>query len=79
MRRLSVCAALAAVMSAHAEVTDLTQMGLEQLMELTVVGASKYEQKQSQVAAAAKPALGRGDEAGVHMDGRNPGVSQMGD
>lgn len=53
MRRLSVCAALAAAISAHAEVADLTQMGLEQLMELTVVGASKYEQKQSQVAAAA--------------------------
>lgn len=32
--------------------TDLTMLSLEQLMNLTVVGASKYEQKQSEVAAA---------------------------
>ncbi|MBS0498430.1 MAG: TonB-dependent receptor [Proteobacteria bacterium] len=32
--------------------TDLEQMSLEQLMNINVVGASKYEQKQQQVAAA---------------------------
>jgi outer membrane receptor protein involved in Fe transport len=32
--------------------SDLTQLSLEQLLEVTVVGASKYEQKQSEVAAA---------------------------
>lgn len=32
--------------------TDLTTLSLEQLLGLTVVGASKYEQKQSEVAAA---------------------------
>lgn len=32
--------------------TDLTALGLEQLLELRVVGASKYEQKQGDVAAA---------------------------
>jgi outer membrane receptor protein involved in Fe transport len=31
---------------------DLTQLSLEQLLEVSVVGASKYEQKQSEVAAA---------------------------
>jgi iron complex outermembrane receptor protein len=31
---------------------DLTALGLEQLMALTVVGASKYEQRQNEVAAA---------------------------
>ncbi|AAZ97219.1 probable TonB-dependent iron complex outermembrane receptor protein [Thiobacillus denitrificans ATCC 25259] len=31
---------------------DITQMSLEQLMEISVTGASKYEQKQSEVAAA---------------------------
>ncbi|MBL0149924.1 MAG: TonB-dependent receptor [Ideonella sp.] len=31
---------------------DLTTLSLEQLFQLTVVGASKYEQKQSEVAAA---------------------------
>jgi len=53
MRQIVACAVLAAAMSARAEGDDLTQMGLEQLMELTVVGASKYQQKQSEVAAAA--------------------------
>lgn len=32
--------------------TDLEQMSLEQLMHINIVGASKYEQKQQQVAAA---------------------------
>ena len=41
----------AAALPAHAA-GDLTALGLEQLMELTVVGASKYEQRQSEVAAA---------------------------
>ncbi len=31
---------------------DLTTLSLEQLLDLTVIGASKYEQKQSEVAAA---------------------------
>ncbi len=33
-------------------VTDLTALSLEQLLDLKVVGASKYEQKQTEVAAA---------------------------
>lgn len=37
-------------LAAHA--TDLTSLSLEQLLGITVVGASKYEQKQSEVAAA---------------------------
>jgi outer membrane receptor protein involved in Fe transport len=43
--------ALAAAFPAHAA-RDLTALGLEQLMGLKVVSASKYEQKQSEVAAA---------------------------
>lgn len=31
---------------------DLTELSLERLLEATIVGASKYEQKQSEVAAA---------------------------
>lgn len=39
--------------SAHAsKQTDLTSLDLESLMQLSVVGASKYEQKQVEVAAA---------------------------
>jgi iron complex outermembrane receptor protein len=38
---------------AHAtKLGDLTSLSLESLLQLTVVGASKYEQKQSEVAAA---------------------------
>lgn len=37
----------------HARAEDLTELGLEQLLETHIVGASKYEQKQSEVAAAA--------------------------
>jgi outer membrane receptor protein involved in Fe transport len=45
--------ALAAAFSVPAvAATDLTALSLEQLLEVTVVGASKYEQKQSEVAAA---------------------------
>jgi outer membrane receptor protein involved in Fe transport len=43
--------ALAAAFPAYAG-RDLTTLSLEQLMDLTVIGASKYEQKQSEVAAA---------------------------
>jgi iron complex outermembrane receptor protein len=43
--------ALSSVVPAYAS-RDLTALSLEQLMDLTVVGASKYEQKQSEVAAA---------------------------
>lgn len=32
--------------------TDITQMSLEQLLDVTIIGASKYEQKQDEVAAA---------------------------
>jgi iron complex outermembrane receptor protein len=53
LRPLLLCAALAAVYPAHAaQPEDLTSLSLESLMQLTVVGASKYEQKQSEVAAA---------------------------
>jgi iron complex outermembrane receptor protein len=38
--------------AASASVADLTDMSLEQLMQVSVVGASKYAQKQSEVAAA---------------------------
>ncbi len=48
-----LCAALAAAASARAaDASDLTTLSLEQLLEVKVVGASKYEQKQSEVAAA---------------------------
>jgi outer membrane receptor protein involved in Fe transport len=43
--------ALAAAFPAHAS-RDLTTLSLERLMDLTVTGASKYEQTQSEVAAA---------------------------
>ena len=51
--RRTLCVALGAAyaVGAHAA-TDLTALSLEQLLEVTVVGASKYEQKQSEVAAA---------------------------
>lgn len=43
--------ALAAALPARAA-SDLAALSLEQLMEITVVGASKYQQKQNEVAAA---------------------------
>ena len=53
LRPLLLFAALAAIYPAHAaQPADLTSLSLESLMALTVVGASKYEQKQSEVAAA---------------------------
>ena len=49
----TLCLALTAAFAATAHAaTDLTALSLEQLLEVTVVGASKYEQKQSEVAAA---------------------------
>ena len=48
-----VVLALAAVPCAHAQNSKLINLSLEQLLEVTIVGASKYEQKQSEVAAAA--------------------------
>src|SRR5579862_880908 len=49
--RLLLC--LAGVVTLHeAAAADLTDMSLEQLMQISVVGASKYEQKQSEVGAA---------------------------
>jgi len=50
-RRLLLC--LASVVALHtAAAADVTDMSLEQLMQIGVVGASKYEQKQSQIGAA---------------------------
>lgn len=50
-RRLLLYAALAAAFPAQAA-SDLTSLSLEQLLEVKIVGASKYDQKQSEVAAA---------------------------
>ena len=47
---LALC--LSAAFPARAAPADLTTLGLEQLLELKVVGASKYEQSQNEVAAA---------------------------
>ena len=47
------CACMVAAGAAQVA-PDLTTLSLEQLLGLTVVGASKYEQKQSEVAAAVK-------------------------
>src|ERR1700722_13098997 len=50
-RRLLLC--LACIAALHeAPAADVTEMSLEQLMQIDVVGASKYEQKQSEVGAA---------------------------
>lgn len=49
--RLGWVLAMACAFPAHAT-TDLTGLSLEQLMNIEVVGASKYAQKQTQVAAA---------------------------
>ena len=51
-RLLSLCAALGLARPGYAQPTgDLTLLSLEQLLDVSVVGASKYEQKQSDVAA----------------------------
>ncbi|MDE2628302.1 MAG: TonB-dependent receptor [Burkholderiales bacterium] len=53
LRPLLLCAALAAVYPAYAaQTTDPTSLSLEQLLDVSVIGATKYEQKQSEVAAA---------------------------
>ncbi len=50
---LIVCLVLAVAFPARASTADdLTALSLEQLLQVTIVGASKYEQKQSEVAAA---------------------------
>jgi outer membrane receptor protein involved in Fe transport len=46
---LALCAALPAVADPSAELTTLS---LEQLLDVTIIGASKYEQKQGEAAAA---------------------------
>lgn len=52
-RKLLLCLALAAAFPAQAEPAgDLASLSLEQLLDVKIVGASKYEQKQSEVAAA---------------------------
>ncbi len=43
---------LAALPMTAVAVTDITQLSLEQLLDVTIIGASKYEQKQDEVAAA---------------------------
>ena len=55
-RALVALAALLAIASVSAQgepAKDLTSLSLEQLLQVTIVGAAKYEQKQSDVAAAA--------------------------
>lgn len=50
---LLICVALAVAYPCHAaQPEDATSMSLEQLLSITVIGAAKYEQKQSEVAAA---------------------------
>jgi iron complex outermembrane receptor protein len=44
--------ALLATLPAQAAVPDITELSLEQLLNVTVVGASKYAQKQDEIAAA---------------------------
>ena len=52
-RALISVLAFASITCVQAQASKLTTLGLEQLLEVTIVGASKYEQKQSEVAAAA--------------------------
>ena len=52
VQALLVCLALVLALPSHAG-TDLTTLSIEQLMGLTVVGASKYPQTQGEVPAAA--------------------------
>ena len=52
--RPALCLALLVALPANAqELRGLTEMSLEQLLELKIVGASKYAQSQNEVAAAA--------------------------
>lgn len=50
-RAMLMALGLGSAIAARAE-ADVTLFSLEQLLEVTVIGASKYEQKQSEVAAA---------------------------
>jgi len=51
--RLAPCLALCLGAAAHASPpADLTSLSLEQLLDVSIVGASKYQQKQGEVAAA---------------------------
>ena len=52
MRKLLLCAALSAAFSTESRAADVLALDLEQLLRLTVTGASKYEQKQSEVPAS---------------------------
>ncbi len=49
--RLLTISCIAAILPAHAS-TRLEELSLEDLMDISITGASKYEQKQQQVAAA---------------------------
>ncbi len=51
---LLLCAGLLAAAAPARATSDLTALSLEQLLDMTVVGASKYEQRQSEVAAAVR-------------------------
>lgn len=51
-RQLSLALAIAAAFAVPVRAADLTTLSLEQLLEVTIVGASKYEQTQGDVAAA---------------------------
>lgn len=51
-RKFLSLAAFVAAIPVAAAAADLTDMSLEELMKVSVVGASKYEQKQTDVAAA---------------------------
>lgn len=52
VRHIMLCLAMAAAFPVARANKDLTALSLEQLMGLRIVGASRYEQKQSEVAAA---------------------------
>lgn len=54
-RRYTLCGILATLLAslpAQAALPDITELSLEQLLNVTVVGASKYAQKQDEIAAA---------------------------
>jgi iron complex outermembrane receptor protein len=51
-RMLLLCLAIVAAFPAAAAAPDLTDLSLEELMQVPVVGASKYAQKQTEVGAA---------------------------
>ena len=52
VRPAALCLALAGAFPALSAPADLTALSLEQLLDVSVIGASKYEQKQNEVAAA---------------------------